>query len=81
MKMKGEGVFKLYPGQFTDDSEMAYHMLKGLLTLNPHQKLNDQLTKILLQIADQYVIWWQSKPFDMGITCRKGIDAIFNCNV
>lgn len=31
MEMPGHGTFDLEPGQFTDDSEMASHLLKGLL--------------------------------------------------
>ena len=30
MEMPGGGVFGLMPGQFTDDSELASHMLKAL---------------------------------------------------
>lgn len=30
MEMPGGGIFKLQPGQLTDDSEMALHMLAGL---------------------------------------------------
>lgn len=37
--MPGGGTFQfLLPGQFTDDSEMASHMLKGLLSFNPNIK-------------------------------------------
>lgn len=35
MKMKGGGVFGVSAGQFTDDSELAYHLLKGLSHLQP----------------------------------------------
>jgi hypothetical protein len=31
MEMTGGGPFKLIAGQVTDDSEMAMHMLKGLM--------------------------------------------------
>jgi hypothetical protein len=32
--MNGKGTFRVMPGQFTDDSEMASHLLEGLLTYN-----------------------------------------------
>jgi ADP-ribosylglycohydrolase len=32
--MNGGGVFNLKRGQFTDDSEMAYHLFKALSSLD-----------------------------------------------
>lgn len=32
--MPGGGPFGVHPGQVTDDSEMALHLLKALLTYN-----------------------------------------------
>lgn len=40
--MNGGGVFKLHKGQFTDDSELAYHLLKALTTFNYNQPLAAQ---------------------------------------
>lgn len=37
--MKGGGTFNLQAGQFTDDSEMATHLLKGLSYLDVNQVL------------------------------------------
>lgn len=31
IQMPGGGTFSTYPGQVTDDSEMALHLLEGLL--------------------------------------------------
>lgn len=42
MKMGGGGVFNLRSGQFTDDSEMSYHLLKGLLNIDPNLDLKVQ---------------------------------------
>ena len=39
MSMPGGGPFYLAPGQVTDDSEMALHMLQGLKAYNPSYKL------------------------------------------
>jgi len=42
MSMSGGGVFNLRSGQFTDDSEMSYHLLKGLLNINVFEDLKTQ---------------------------------------
>ena len=35
MQMPGGGTFgTILPGQYTDDNELAYHLLKGLLEFN-----------------------------------------------
>lgn len=36
----------------------------------------EQKDKLLLNIAKQYLLWRDSKPFDIGITCRKGLDVL-----
>ena len=33
--MCGGGTFPTYPGQVTDDSEMALHLLKAILSFDP----------------------------------------------
>lgn len=35
MDMPGGGVFKLKPGQITDDSELAFHLLNALANFEP----------------------------------------------
>ena len=47
MSMPGGGVFDLHAGQFTDDTEMAFHLMKALTTFDPRLKLKDQYDKIL----------------------------------
>jgi ADP-ribosylglycohydrolase len=81
MEMKGGGVFNLHKGQFTDDSELAYHLLKGLTTLETSLPLSAQTDQILLRISHEYVDWGNSKPFDMGITCKKGIEVLEISNI
>lgn len=49
--MHGGGVFSLYEGQFTDDSEMAFHLLRGLGTLVPRDRLETQYSRILMRVA------------------------------
>lgn len=40
MKMEGGGTFGLEAGQFTDDSELATHLLKGLSKFNENEQLS-----------------------------------------
>jgi ADP-ribosylglycohydrolase len=51
MEMRAGGVFRLYEGQFTDDSEMAFHLLRGLSTLIPRERLEAQYSRILMRVA------------------------------
>ena len=67
----GGGCFKVDPGQFTDDSEMALGMMKGLL--NSESKFVDQV-----EIAKQYVNWYRSKPFDIGTTTINGVKQMYH---
>lgn len=49
--MPGGGPFNIKPGQTTDDSEMAMHLLKGLLTFDKNKSLKDQCPSLLMKIA------------------------------
>lgn len=74
-------MFKLHKGQFTDDSELAYHLLKALTSLDFNQPLANQTEGIVMRIATEYMEWGKSNPFDIGITCRKGIDVLESLKV
>ena len=76
MKMPGGGTYSLKVGQFTDDSEMASHLLTGLSTLDPKIPLKVQHYTVIKNIANEYIDWLRSKPFDVGITTRKGLKII-----
>jgi len=52
---------------------MTIHLLTALLTYEPQKTLEDQLPQLLLEIADQYVAWSNSIPFDIGKTCESGL--------
>lgn len=52
MTMPGGGVFSLLKGQFTDDSEMASHLLVALDSLNFEQSLKEQHYVLLRKIAN-----------------------------
>lgn len=71
----------MHKGQFTDDSELAYHLLKALTSLDSKQPLAAQTEGIILKISEEYMEWGKSNPFDIGITCRKGIDVLENLKV
>lgn len=73
MQMPGGGTFQLLPGQVTDDSEMALHMLQALVNYDPKVSIETQLPKLTLSIAKQYVQWLQNIPFDIGITTRSAL--------
>lgn len=42
MEMNGGGTFGLEPGQFTDDSEMAASLLRGLGIFDSNKSLESQ---------------------------------------
>ena len=63
-------------GQYTDDSELSSQMVKGLMAMDPKRPLRQQHNTITANIAKSYSAWMDSKPFDIGITCRKGIAQI-----
>lgn len=73
MEMQGGGTFGLAAGQFTDDSELATHLLTGLSTLDPELQLAEQEQQIISNIGIQYVQWMNDGPFDIGNTTRCGI--------
>jgi ADP-ribosyl-[dinitrogen reductase] hydrolase len=76
MQMPGKGTFNVKPGQFTDDSEMASHMLEALCFFNPKNPLKDQQISILFEIAQQYVNWYNSDPFDIGMTTTNALNIL-----
>ena len=67
MKMPGNmGPWRIAPGQVTDDSEMAMCQLQALCEMEP-----GKIQPIFF--AKWYQFWYQSRPFDMGITTQKGL--------
>jgi len=64
LSMPGGGVFRVGPGQVTDDSELAMGLALGLADHNPANGFPDN------DVAKHYVAWLQSPPFDVGMTCR-----------
>ena len=76
MDMPGGGPFKLAPGQITDDSELAMMMMHGLLdkTLPKQLQLGPNENRwnyfYINNIGEYYKKWFESPPFDIGITTR-----------
>jgi ADP-ribosyl-[dinitrogen reductase] hydrolase len=62
LHMTCESTTRIYPGQFTDDSEMEIALLSALL-----EAKNEEYFPIEL-IANKYIEWYNSKPFDIGQT-------------
>lgn len=72
MTMPGGGSLRIGPGQVTDDSEMAMALLQGLCSEpRPHVHWDE--------VANAYVDWYASGPFDIGMTCRTSLgDGFFH---
>jgi len=64
MTMPGGGVWNVAPGQITDDGEL---MLSLAQALAQSQQFNLEV------IAQSYVQWVESKPFDIGLTTSSAL--------
>ena len=69
MRMPGGGVFKVGPGQITDDTELLLALATSLVHRDPTVGLP------LDPVAAAYNAWRASSPFDMGRTCRVAFGA------
>ncbi len=58
----GGGIWNLLKGQFTDDSELTLTLVKSLIEA---KTINQDI------IAKNYNLWYNSNPFDIGITTKK----------
>jgi ADP-ribosylglycohydrolase len=67
MLLKGGGVFKVAPGQVTDDTELSIQLFRALeeYSLNTDNKID-----IEEYIFSYYKVWYDSDPFDIGNTTR-----------
>ncbi|OAM91381.1 ADP-ribosyl-[dinitrogen reductase] hydrolase [Termitidicoccus mucosus] len=62
--MTGGGWLRLRPGQVTDDTQMSLALGGAMLASGGWN---------LRAVADSFVGWLQSRPVDVGNTCRRGI--------
>lgn len=67
MHMPGGGPHGIGKGQVTDDSELELAQLQALMTA-PHPKTASDFP--VNAVAQKYIEWFHSNPFDMGRTCR-----------
>jgi len=63
-EMVGGGWLRLKPGQVTDDTAMSLCVARGITRAGSWD---------LPAIAGEFARWLQSKPIDIGDTCRRGI--------
>lgn len=59
LHIKGEGPFDVLPGQVTDDTELASALLHSLIRKGTYDRED---------IAQGYIRWYKSNPFDIGTT-------------
>lgn len=69
----GGGKHHLEPGQPTDDSELNYSVLKGLIRGEGKLDLN--------KIAEEMGNWFLSKPIDVGNTIRNAVPKACNMKI
>lgn len=64
MRMPGGGQLNIGPGQITDDGELTICLYNTLTSASGNQIPLDE-------IAKSYISWFNSRPFDYGMTCAK----------
>jgi ADP-ribosyl-[dinitrogen reductase] hydrolase len=60
----GGGWLKLKPGQVTDDTAMSLALGRGLIAAGGFDAK---------AVCDAFVVWFRTRPVDIGNTCRRGI--------
>jgi ADP-ribosylglycohydrolase len=66
MAMVGGGTWRTAPGQVTDDGEMAMCLMHALAGENSFS---------IERVAQSYLLWYQSIPFDIGRTTSTGLSG------
>ena len=64
MCLEGGGPLGTAPGQFTDDSEMALALVRGIGDTPPEDPFPADA------VASAYQDWYKSHPIDAGFTCK-----------
>jgi ADP-ribosyl-[dinitrogen reductase] hydrolase len=67
-KLIGGGWLRLDPGQVTDDTQMSMCIARSIVEVGYSPE----------DIVRRFVTWYQSKPPDVGNTCRRGIARFIN---
>ena len=68
--MPGGGYWEVGPGQPTDDTELAFSMMQGIVEGNDGK---DKKSLPLKAIAKSYGKWIMSPPFDIGQTTKQAL--------
>jgi ADP-ribosyl-[dinitrogen reductase] hydrolase len=66
-ELRPGGTWDLLAGQPTDDSEMAFALARSIVATGGFD---------VLTVAEAYMGWGSSKPFDIGNTTRAGLSAL-----
>lgn len=69
MRMPGGGRLGVGKGQITDDSELAMSLAHTLYDKQPYDGFP------LEEVARAYVLWFHSRPFDIGSTCARAFSV------
>lgn len=67
--MIGGGWLNVEPGEITDDTQMTIAVAEGILE-NPHKPIE--------AIGKRFIKWYESRPKDIGGTCRGSIVRAIN---
>ena len=67
-KQLGGGWLNLKPGEVTDDTQMMLCVMDALM------KFPDDINRFKCECANDFVSWLETKPKDVGNTCRAGIE-------
>lgn len=70
MRMPGGGVFRVGPGQITDDSELALSLARAIA-----QSDRSDDNALLEATARSYAKWCDTRPYDIGNTCAAAFEA------
>ena len=68
MGMSGGGALNIGVGRLTDDSELAISLMSSLVLHAPEEGFPADT------VALSYIAWFESRPFDIGNTCRMAMN-------
>jgi ADP-ribosyl-[dinitrogen reductase] hydrolase len=71
LRMPGGGAHNVAAGQVTDDTELALSLMSVLIHCDPSNGFPAN------QVATAYSDWLKSKPFDVGMTCRRAFASVY----
>ena len=75
LQMRGGGIHSIGPGQVTDDSEMSMSLMWALIFVNKSIDADAEKVINFDTIAQFYVKWFRSKPFDIDYSVNYALDC------